>query len=98
MPQKIPFFQLFPDLAPPPELKLPLLGSQICSAVIRQKDCSMELTLETRTPMAPEDLRVLEGIILRDYAFTKVSIQADCVAPPPPPPPAAFSVRATRSR
>ena len=37
MPQKIPFFQLFPDLAPPPELKLPLLGSQICSAVIRQK-------------------------------------------------------------
>ena len=54
MPQKIPFFQLFPDLAPPPELKLPLLGSQICSAVIRQKDCSMELTLETRTPMAPE--------------------------------------------
>ena len=88
MPQKIPFFQLFPDLAPPPELKLPLLGSQICSAVIRQKDCSMELTLETRTPMAPEDLRVLESIILRDYAFTKVSIQADCVAPPPPPPPA----------
>ena len=25
-------------------------------------------------------------MILRDYAFTKVTLQADCVAPPPPPP------------
>ncbi|MDY4966123.1 MAG: exonuclease domain-containing protein, partial [Dysosmobacter sp.] len=86
MPQKIPFFQLFPDLTPPPALKAALLGTLIRSAVIHQKDYSMEMTLETRSPLAPEELRALEEMILRDYAFTKVTLQADCVAPPPPPP------------
>ena len=86
MPQKIPFFQLFPDLTPPPALKTALLGTLIRSAVIHQKDYSMEMTLETRSPLAPEELRTLEEMILRDYAFTKVTLQADCVSPPPPPP------------
>ena len=86
MPQKIPFFQLFPDLTPPPALKAALLGTLIRSAVIHQKDYSMEMTLETRSPLAPEELRALEEMILWDYAFTKVTLQADCVAPPPPPP------------
>ena len=86
MPQKIPFFQLFPDLTPPPALKAVLLGTLIHSAVIHQKDYSMEMTLETRSTLAPEEIRVLEEMILRDYAFTKVTLQADCVAPPPPPP------------
>ena len=86
MPQKIPFFQLFPDLTPSPALKAALLGTLIRSAVIHQKDYSMEMTLETRSPLAPEELRALEEMILRDYAFTKVTLLADCVSPPPPPP------------
>ncbi|MBE6961422.1 MAG: PolC-type DNA polymerase III [Ruminococcaceae bacterium] len=83
MAQKIPFFNMFADLLPPPELKIRLGGAVITGAVIDQSSFVMELQITTRQLLTAEDVEVLQRIIAATYGFSAVKIQAECSEPLP---------------
>ena len=85
MAQKIPFFNMFADLLPPPELKIRLGGAVITGAVIDQTSFVMELQITTRQLLTAEDTEILQQIIAATYGFSAVKIQAECSEPLPGP-------------
>ena len=85
MAQKIPFFNMFADLLPPPDLKIRLGGAVITGAVIDQSSFVMELQLTTRQLLTAEDIELLQQIVAATYGFSAVKIQAECIEPPPAP-------------
>ncbi len=84
MAQKIPFFNLFADLLPPPELKLRLAGAFITGAVIDQKAGTMDVDVTTRQPLPDQDVRDLQEMIRVTYGFTRVGVRAKCLNQPLP--------------
>ena len=86
MAQKIPFFNMFADLLPPPELKIRLGGAVITGAVIDQSSFVMELQITTRQLLTEEDIDVLQKIVAATYGFSAVKIQAECSEPAPTAP------------
>lgn len=92
MAQKIPFFNMFADLLPPPEMKIRLGGTVINRAVIDQKSFAMELQITTRQLLAQSEIESLRQMIAATYGFSSVALQAECAAPlPAPTAPAAAS-------
>ena len=84
MAQKIPFFNLFADLLPPPELKLRLAGAFITGAVIDQKAGTMDVDVTTRQPLPDQDVQDLQEMIRVTYGFTRVGVRAKCLNQPLP--------------
>ena len=80
MAQKIPFFNMFADLLPPPDLKIRLGGAVITGAVIDQNSFLMELQITTRQLLTAEDIDILQKIIAATYGFSAVKIQAESPA------------------
>ena len=89
MAHKIPFFNMFSHLLPPPELKLRLGGAVIGNAVIDQAAASIELQLITRQELTGEDVRALEKMIAETYGFSAVKVAAEFFEPKPSQPAAA---------
>ena len=85
MAQKIPFFNMFADLLPPPELKIRLGGTVITGAVIDQTNFVMDLQITSRQLLTAEDIGDLERMIAGTYGFSAVKIQAECSEPLPSP-------------
>ena len=83
MAQKIPFFNMFADLLPPPELKIRLGGAVITGAVIDQSSFVMELQITTRQLLTAEDIEALQKIIAATYGFSAVTLKAECSEPLP---------------
>ena len=83
MAQKIPFFDMFADLLPPPELKIRLCGASLTGATLDQKLQSIELRLLTKAPLPAGDVEDLQRMIGATYGFTAVKIEAASQAPAP---------------
>ena len=86
MAQKIPFFNMFSHLLPPPELKLRLGGAVISKAVIDQAAATMELEITTRQLLSAEEIQSLEKMLTETYAFSKVAVKAEFFDPSRPIP------------
>lgn len=74
MAQKIPFFDMFADLLPPPDLKIRLCGAVLTGATLEQKLRSIELHLVTKAPLSPEEVDDLQMMIAATYGFSAVKI------------------------
>jgi len=83
MAQKIPFFNMFSHLLPPPELKLRLGGAVISKAVIDQAAATMELEIITRQLLSADEIRALEKMLTETYAFSTVTLKAEFFEPQP---------------
>ena len=83
MAQMIPFFHMFADLLPPPELRRKLEGAVLTGAVLDREHCSIELRLNTREVLSTAELDDLKHMIAVTYGFTAVGIQACCEPPAP---------------
>ena len=84
MARNIPFFDMFSELQGSAELRLKLLGAEICNASIDQGTMSMTLELDVKTALSDRDVIGLQECIRQVYGFQKVELTAVCKNQPAP--------------
>ncbi len=76
MPERIPFFEAFPDFSPQMDLRLQLNHAFVCNVVLHQDIREMEIELSVPQALSNEELRTIEESMAEHYALSSVSILA----------------------